>query len=285
MSTVQLKAVEVFRTGDYPQGKFSSVDLQKIVERYDVNFLKAPNTLDHAQSGPAYGHVTSLSTDGVLLFADLEVTPDLADQIKAKKYLSRSVEFFRDLEGKGPYLKAVSWLGAKAPQVKGLADVDFTQFSEAKTAVIEFTKPIQSEEVVSFEALQAKIATLEQEKTALAAQFSQTELERNTAREALHKLEMNQSRLRFEQFLNEQIAFGTLAPTNKALAMNLLEALNAVTMFENTDKSAVELFQEFIANQPKVQFSQSVKADSIEKPLTLQEAVAQSHQSAKLTTV
>lgn len=277
MNTVQLKAVEVFRAGDYPQGKFTSADLHSIVSRYDAQFLKAPNTLDHAQSGPAYGHVTGLSTDGTLLFADLEVTEDLADQIKAKKYLSRSVEFFRDLEGKGPYLKAVSWLGAKAPQVKGLADVDFAQFAEAETVVMEFTQVPDAGKVISFEQLQAQLVQLQQEKDALAAKFSQTEAERNAAREALQKLEMNQSRLRFESFLNEQIGFGTLAPANKQIAMNLLEALSSVPMFENQDKTPVQLFQDFIANQPKVVFSQSAKPADSSAPITFEEAVRASH--------
>ena len=48
------------------------------------------------------------------------------------KYKKVSVELYRNLEGKGAYLKAVSFLGAAIPQVKGLEPIKFME-SEADT--------------------------------------------------------------------------------------------------------------------------------------------------------
>ena len=65
-----------------------------------------------------------------------------------------SVELYRNLEGKGAYLKAVSFLGAATPQVKGLEPIKFME-SEADT--YEFESGDESEEFTEADVEDLKI--------------------------------------------------------------------------------------------------------------------------------
>ena len=117
--------VEVFRAGDYGhKGKFTPADLDKIVAAYDPKHFEAPVTIDHAQSGPASGWVAGLEREGRKLFARMHgVLPAFAEQVKAGAYKTRSVEIMGagtdHRQGDGPKIRAVSFLGAASPHVKG----------------------------------------------------------------------------------------------------------------------------------------------------------------------
>lgn len=122
--------VEVFRVGDYgPRGSFDEAALDRIAAAYDPARHDAPVTLDHAQSGPAYGWVASLRRRGGVLLATLRDVPEtLREAIRGGAYRKRSIELYRALPPEGaPYLEAVSFLGAAAPAVKGLADPIFSE--------------------------------------------------------------------------------------------------------------------------------------------------------------
>ena len=122
--------VEVFRAGEYPQGTFTKEDVQVIASRYDEEFLEAPVTTDHAQTGPAFGWVSDVKAEGEnLLVKFKELSKAMAEAINESLFKNRSVELFKDLEG-GAYLKAVSFLGAQTPQVKGLEPIGEISFSE-----------------------------------------------------------------------------------------------------------------------------------------------------------
>lgn len=121
--------LEVFRAGDYgPKGEWSEEALQGIAADYDPDFHEAPVTLDHAQSGPALGWVAGVRRCGDRLVARLRgVSETLMNHLREGRFKKRSVEIYRSLPETGkPYLKAVSFLGAGAPAVKGLRDALFT---------------------------------------------------------------------------------------------------------------------------------------------------------------
>lgn len=121
--------LEVFRAGDYGEkGKWTERELDAIAESYSASNHEAPVTLDHAQSGPALGWVAGVRRAGDRLLARLrKVHPDLARALREGTFRKRSVELYHNLAGSGgPYLKAVSFLGAAAPAVKGLTDPVFT---------------------------------------------------------------------------------------------------------------------------------------------------------------
>ncbi len=123
-----MKFFEVFKAGNYPQGVFSDNDLQALADNYDPKFCEAPITLDHEQKGPAFGWVSGLKTENSKLKAVFrDISPDLKDYVQSGKYKKISIEIYRELEGKNPYLKAVSFLGAAVPQVKGMEPVEFKE--------------------------------------------------------------------------------------------------------------------------------------------------------------
>ena len=131
-------AVEVFRAGDYgPKGQWSEDDLDSIANAYDPTRHEAPVTLDHRQDGPAHGWVRRVARMGDRLVATLGgLSEELRGLLRAGSYRKRSVEIYRAMPPEErPYLKAVSFLGAAAPEVKGMTD---PLFAEGESAVERF---------------------------------------------------------------------------------------------------------------------------------------------------
>ena len=141
-----LNDVEIFRVGEYPQGTYTTDDIDEIVSNYDPDFFESPTSIDHVQEGPALGWVKQLRRQGDLMLADVEVSDELADALKEKKFANRSVEIAR-LPEKGKYLKALTFLGVKVPQVKGLKPIDFSTFEDEdiKTDSFDLTSPSEQE--------------------------------------------------------------------------------------------------------------------------------------------
>lgn len=137
--------LEIFRAGDYgPKGRWSEADLDRLAADYDPALHEAPVTLDHAQTGPALGWVASISRQGDRLVARLRgLSGGLMTLLRDGAFKKRSVEIYRALPESGePYLKAVSFLGAAAPAVKGLRDVLFSEvepLAQLECAPADFT--------------------------------------------------------------------------------------------------------------------------------------------------
>jgi len=145
----RLLSLEVFRVGDYGEdGKYEVRDLETIVADYSPEFQEAPVTVDHAWDGPAMGWVTGLSHDGTVLFASMELTEAFAELLAEGVYRKRSVEIYRPHpQTKRLYLKAVSFLGASPPRVKGLRDVEF---AEGESVEVDFEESSKIEGGVPF---------------------------------------------------------------------------------------------------------------------------------------
>lgn len=136
--------VEIFEIGLYPQGHFTRKHLDEIIENYDANKHEAPATIDHAFDGPAHGWVEKIWRKGNKLCAKLkEVSVWLRDQIKSGAYKKRSIEIWEDYEGTGKkMLKAVSFLGAMIPQVKGLKNV-YAEYDGAHGRIVFFSDRVE----------------------------------------------------------------------------------------------------------------------------------------------
>ncbi len=122
--------IEVFRAGDYgARGAWSEADLDRIVADYSPQVHEAPVTLDHSQNGPALGWVRALRRVGQALVARLGgLDAEFLKRLKDGAFKKRSVELYRQAPGTGrPYLRALTFLGAAAPAVKGLADPVFSE--------------------------------------------------------------------------------------------------------------------------------------------------------------
>lgn len=126
MSGARYKRVPVLRPGRFIDEAGRAIEitaaaLADLALAYDPARHRAPLTLDHAQSGPAAGGVDALGFDGQLLYADLSGIADtVADEIDAGRLAGRSAELYADYDGRGPYLRALSLLGAHPPAVNGL---------------------------------------------------------------------------------------------------------------------------------------------------------------------
>ncbi|MCX8036170.1 MAG: hypothetical protein N3D11_03755 [Candidatus Sumerlaeia bacterium] len=135
--------IEVFRAGDYgSKGIYTPDALRQIADDYDPAAHEAPVTLDHRQDGPAFGWVESLRTGGDRLIARLkDLHESLREWIQRGAYKKRSIELYRAFPATGrPYLRAVSFLGACPPEVKGLADPVFRE-DDGEHVVVEFEEP------------------------------------------------------------------------------------------------------------------------------------------------
>lgn len=128
MQTLEL---EIFRAGDYPQGRFTVADLYRIAADYDPAWHEAPACVTHEGdprenlSAEAYGWVRRLWVDGDRLFAEVaDVPDDFVAAVRAGRYRKRSAGFYTALPrpdgSTGPYLRHLAWV--PIPQVKGMAD-------------------------------------------------------------------------------------------------------------------------------------------------------------------
>ena len=272
-----MKFFEVFKAGTYPQGKFTKDQIEEIAKNYDPSFCEAPITLDHEQSGPAFGWVESLKAEkGVLKAAFKDVTEDLKSFVNDGKYKKISVEIYRELEGKKPYLKAVSFLGASIPQVKGMETV---QFKEGESDVYTFEvaaesdKPDKKDEEKEILDLKNQVNDLEEKINTFKEKESskdtisnlKTKVEELTDELATFKekasnkddiqkeLDCLKNKIRdneFDNFVEKQLEKGILIPANKDVVLKIFKELDNVKKFDSTS-SAVEDFKTFVASLPK----------------------------------
>ncbi len=152
----ELTGVEIFAAGQYPQGKYTRDDLIAIADSYDPKFHEAPCYVDHpddqgkrSAKGASCGWIKKLYVKGDSLLADIRQIPDkFMECLKQGLIKKRSVEIYPDLQGKGPYLRALAWLGANVPQVKGLADVEFKD-KDGEYESIDFSDMPSLEQVLA----------------------------------------------------------------------------------------------------------------------------------------
>jgi len=133
---LDIPRVEIFEVGDYgPKGKYNTNDLEAASVAYAEGGHEAPVTLDHVQGGPAYGFAKKIWREGGKLFAHLTSVPlRFASAVKHGRYKQRSIELYRDAKGVLT-LRAITFLGAHIPHVKGMAPVAFAEGSDDHTDI------------------------------------------------------------------------------------------------------------------------------------------------------
>ena len=271
-----MKYFEVFKAGNYPQGKFTKEEVQELANNYDPSFCEAPITLDHEQKGPAYGWVDKLKEeDGLLKASFKNLSPELKDFVSKGKYKKISVEIYRELEGKKPYLKAVSFLGASIPQVKGMQAVEFKEgesdafefevqaddvnvetYSEAEveelkntisdlqTKIAQFKEDAKKQETIKSLNSQVKDLTVE------LAKFKDEAAGKEELAKELKEIKDNLRNKDFNEFIDKQIEAGILTPANKDAVFSILQDLDNVKKFDESSNS-IDIFKSFISALPK----------------------------------
>lgn len=135
--------VEVFRTGTHIDSKgvthtFGTEHLDQMVLNTAPD--TAPIVVGHPKmDAPAYGWVQELKRDGDVLLAKFaQVDVDFAQVVEDGKFKKRSISAAKNADGQ-LYVKHIGWLGAAAPAVKGLKDVQFSESDD--DVVMEFGEP------------------------------------------------------------------------------------------------------------------------------------------------
>lgn len=134
---MSISGVEILRVGRWNGREYAGRDLDAIVESYAALapvYYEAPGKLGHnddqtlTDGQPAVGWVTRVYRKGNSLLADFKDVPaTLGRLIQAGGYRKRSVEVMFNVQMAERtwdcVLKAVAWLGADMPAVKGMSDV------------------------------------------------------------------------------------------------------------------------------------------------------------------
>lgn len=123
---------------------FSEADLAGAAAAYDPAAHEAPLVVGHpAQNAPAYGWVGAVAVrDGALVATPRQVEPAFAEMVQAGRFKKVSASFYRPGAAQNPkpegwYLRHVGFLGAAAPAVKGLKEIEFAD-AAADTVTVEF---------------------------------------------------------------------------------------------------------------------------------------------------
>ena len=284
-----MKYFQVFKAGKYPQGEFTQKDVEEIANNYDPKFCEAPITIDHEQSGPAYGWVDKVKTDGDILKVSFKDIPkEFQEDVNSGKFKKVSIELYKNLEGKGHYLKAVSFLGAAIPQVKGLEPV---KFKDSESEIYEFEVIEEETETFSQEEiddLKKQVEDLENQVAKFKEQGKQKEQKLETIKSLKDKIsvltnevstfkekaegkeqieqELNDIKTalknkEYEDFIEKQINEGKLVPANKDVVLSIFKELDNVKKF-GEDTELVTSFKEFIVSLPnQITFGETATKD------------------------
>jgi hypothetical protein len=255
--------IEVFRAGDYgPKGAYTPDDLQRIASDYDPPRHEAPVTLDHRQDGPAFGWVAGLRCVGDVLLARLkDLHASLCEWIRQGAYKKRSIELYRSFAQTGrPYLRAVSFLGACPPEVKGLADPIFREDQGERVVVVFDDRPQPADGSAAPPSREssaqtfAEVESLRGETARLAAELDQARSDRRRAD--------------MERFCEEARRSGRLLPAweNGGLIEFMLRLDDREAQIETADGrrvTALEWFREFLsALPPQIELGEMAPAQS-----------------------
>lgn len=282
-----MKYFEVFKAGNYPQGKFTQSEVQELAKNYDPSFCEAPITLDHEQKGPAYGWVDKLKEeDGKLKATFKDLSEDLKEFVNKGKYKKISVEIYRELEGKKPYLKAVSFLGASIPQVKGMKAVEFKE-GESDVYIFE-TEVEENDDAQEIESLKStitdlkgqiakfkednkkntEIKSLKEQVKDLTLELAKFKDEAAGKDELVRELKDIKETLRtkdFNEFIEQHVSQGILTPANKDAVFSILQDLDNIKKFDESSNS-IEQFKSFISSLPKqIEFDEIAKKKATKK--------------------
>lgn len=122
---------------------FSEDQLKAVADKYDPSLHEAPLVIGHPKSdNPAYGWVKAIEfEDGDLYIDPDQVQPEFAEMVEQGSFKKRSAAFYPPNSPRNPvpgsyYLRHVGFLGAQAPAIKGLKEVEFSEDDDLIT--IEF---------------------------------------------------------------------------------------------------------------------------------------------------
>lgn len=148
--------MEVFREGDYGEkGSYSRADLQAVADGYDPKEHEAPIVIGHPTiNAPAFGWIERVRLvddpqgKAILEIKARDVQPEFEEMVQRGLFKKRSIAFYQN-----PLrLRHVGFLGAAAPEVKGLKDLNFDS-----TTFVEFLEDTEMDEKTLTEKIQTAV--------------------------------------------------------------------------------------------------------------------------------
>jgi hypothetical protein len=282
-----MKPFEIFRTGTHTslngQTKdFSESDLDTIAASYNPSEHEAPIVIGHPETNaPAFGWIEKIKRVGDRLIAfPKQVNNEFSELVKSGAFKKRSISITPDLK-----LNHVGFLGAAAPAVKGLKDVEFSENQdEQEFASFELDSVTLSEVEGELEPTidqlnrsEAEIPTrrdndnltekltqfsneLSSLKTSL-LQFSEKGLNKDDLdkiHQRIDELRFSMQTNEFELMLNEKLAYGSLTPAMKNKIMKIVGFLQnqnfASSEFSSNEfnNSVNKMFTELVETFPQL---------------------------------
>jgi len=256
--------VAVFKIGTHTdkngfEKDWTPEELKEAAGKYNPEKDEVPVVIGHpALNAPAYGWVKKFESDGVHLFADLELTDEFADLVEQGHFKKRSISINEDLT-----VNHIGFLGAKKPAVKGLRDI---QFSEDQTSrVIEFTQNLTGGNEMDPKETEKKLHEQERENLAkdktlaekdkTISEFSEknktVENENKALKEKLQKIEREKRRTEFGSFCKEIDGLPADQHATVVDFMEILDERGKYNFAEGGERPAIERFQEFLKRLPK----------------------------------
>lgn len=217
------KWIELFRPGKYEQGEFTPADVDQIVANYNRSnpeFEEAPATIGHPKgTAPAWAWFEALKSEGGVLLGKMkDVKAEFEDLVMSRSFPKRSVGLIKRPNGWN--LQHVAFLGAKAPAVKGLADINFA--SNADSVQVEFEEKAMAQETANESILAAVKAWFEEhlgaKPAAAAATFSEADVQRIATEAAAAAVAPVQAKLDAAEakFAARETALTTIEQKNRA---------------------------------------------------------------------
>ena len=142
--------IAIFAPGDHhgTGEPITQAQINQLIASYDPDVHEAPSVIGHAEDrgeqDPAYGWVDKLFMREGMLWARLKQVPaEFKEWIEAGYWKKRSVEIYTNWMDSGKlYLRAIAWLGAQPPAVKGMPDVVFKDDGDYQ--VLDFAEDRES---------------------------------------------------------------------------------------------------------------------------------------------
>lgn len=265
-----MKWFAIFKTGKHTDSKgntkeWTEADLDNIVKNYDPKKHEAPIVIGHPQTNaPAYGWIDKLKRVGDTLYAlPKQLANEFVELVKKGAFKKRSISLYPD-----GTLRHVGFLGAAAPAVKGLPDVEFSEDDKVQTLEIENFNDIEDEDEIvkkikeleseisqyqeklkNFEEMKNKAAEAEN----LKKQLEALNADKESLKKEIEQIKRQNKIKEFTEFVDKKIEEGKLLPKMSDHVTKLYEVVSSFDKFDFSEGKSEEpenILKEFIESLP-----------------------------------
>ena len=275
---------DVFRCGTHidhsgTQRTISAADIDRAIAAYEPG--SAPLVVGHPRlNAPAYGWVEAFRRVGDLVQARaMQVAPEFAAAVEAGRWKKRSIAFGPDLR-----FRHIGFLGAAAPAIKGLRDIEFADkeaFMEVETVTAEAGQPeaapvsVQPEAAVPAETAESEEPDERQDDSrqlsALQSELADVKNKLLKAIEAYEAEHRKNKLAEFAAYADGLVSAGRLHSGAKGKVVEFMDALNSSqgAEFADAETGVLNSFKTLLNDilLPRVEFAE-VAVPSAVSPVT-----------------